>query len=1109
MKLHKSFIAKFVQASLFSCLSFSVYAQDTNSEENKPLVPSDEKEYEAAKASITESINKAVEDIKEKEKEVKYDIQNKGVTRGKENQSVSSVYDIPTDAQGWYLFSIDEGSRPLSNLKLINNTDIASTTEVFSTRWVQGGGNIFRPPVTGVNNLIYIENHGNITGKGTGPSNNQPAIHLISGKDFYFKNSGRITSKQDTSEIKAEKNLILENEGSKDKDSPSMLNKVNFKGKNVFLSNTGYSLFNDVNFGRSNNFTFSNKGTILSYITIDDFIKAGKGRYRYEAPKPDSDTEEKYKKYLEDFYKNNPPKDKDEYIATEYGGKKYVPYETYRNIEEEYQKYRRKIQDEEYEKRHKENLERHKELEEEVGHPVPFATEGRTAVVSEGYSITLCRPGIECEGDFIDSGNGTFVNTNKLYEIYKKLHRVSLKPKTVDEFIKEGNGAYINIKPIPTRKTEKDYNSYKRDREFWGTYISTGNFYGENSGDIPETLRLSFNNGYFINSERAIIGKLSVNADKGLVVNRGTALLDIYSYDGYKTMDRLLEVDLKNSKVLEGSIINRESAETRVIVNEDTKIDGVLKANGSNETLVVSRDKDSELHNVEAGMDKYVGFEHLEMQGKWEIKEHDAEFNKSITFNEANVELAGKKLISPEVTNTGSSTINVTSNAEVKGNFTNQGKVSLTGTLTTSGNVENSGAIEFNNGLQGTKFVTSGDYTGSGEKSLLKMNVDASAGKSEFDLLDVGGKASGTTKIEFIDPTKLAAKMKNRVKLVKTQSSDENAFSLVESKYGRYKYKFYNVAHDTDGYSNWYLEQLPTFRKEVAGIVSGFAASQNLFTHTFHDRVAKDKLPEEHTAWVRVYHHNTKYQLNGVDSKADAHSDTLQLGYDALKYNKGTNKFTAGAYVSLGRQKSETYLVEDDERVRSISKGYSLGLYATWEKPNWYVDSWIQVNRLKTKVNTSDGRSDYKTTALQASLEAGYNKLLNKTDNYAYYVQPQGQVIYNHFHKPDMGEESAVLNPRYFVTRLGVRFYQQSLKHPNHGEPYLALNWWHHTNQTSVVTDEKAISIKGIKDLKNIEVGIDKWHITDNLSVWTNVGYYMGTHNYRDIRYNLGASYRF
>ena len=338
--------------------------------------------------------------------------------------------------------------------------------------------------------------------------------------------------------------------------------------------------------------------------------------------------------------------------------------------------------------------------------------------------------------------------------------------------------------------------------------IGADNLYGVNSGKLSGHIQMTFKDGYFINSNSGKIDGLLLRADKGLFVNRGTALVNIYSGT------QKLTVDLKDSTLLKNSYIDRKQAETRVIVNEKTIIEDILEADGTNETLVVSRDKNSELHNLEAGMDKYVGFEHLEMQGKWAIKESDAKFDKSITFNEANVELADKKLISPEVTNTDSSSINVTSNAEVKGNFTNQGKVSLTGTLTTSGNVENSGTIEFNNGLQGTKFVTAGNYTGVGEKSLLKMNVDASAGKSEFDLLDVGGKASGTTKIEFIDPTKLAAKMKSRVKLVKTQSSDENAFSLVESKYGRYKYKFYNVAHDTDGYSNWYLEQLPTFRKE-------------------------------------------------------------------------------------------------------------------------------------------------------------------------------------------------------------------------------------------------------------------------------------------------------
>lgn len=880
MKLHKSFIAKFVQASLFSCLSFSAYAQDVNSEENKPLVPSNEKEYEAAKASITEHINNAVDRIKKEEEKIVYDRKVEGKSVFSDgNESVSGLYNKPIDG-GPYLFALQSLRPPVNNLKLINITDIASTTEVFSTRWGQNG-----QYGSGVNNLAYIENTGNITGKGTGPSNNQPAIYLISGNDFYLKNSGKITSAQDTSEIHASNNLVLENDGSK-----SMLDKFEFTGKNIFLSNNKNSLLANSSVRAYENLIFSNKGVIGprndTPMTLDEFIKVRGGGY--EDINDNANIKRKYDEYLKDLNRKLSEKRKefiaakDEYIAKNYGTEEFVPYKDYK-----------------------------KKIDEYSSRP------GNSAISMMVKACTyeeLTHGGCKHE---------PMVSTKDLFRIDVDTLERSFEPLTIDEFVKKhGKECGKECEIQPDKRTKENYDNYIKEFKPGKTKIYADNLSGENTGKVLGTLDMTFSDGYFINSGE--IDKLDLTAYGGLFVNRGTALLKIDGFIG------TLTVDLKNSTVLEGSIIDRGSAKTRVIVNEETKIDGVLKANGSNETLVVSRDKNSELHNVEAGMDKYVGFEHLEMQGKWEIKEHDAEFNKSITFNEANVELADKKLISPKVTNTASSTINVTSNAEVKGNFTNRGTVSLTGTLTTSGNVENSGTIEFNHGLQGTKFVTTGNYTtGTGEKSLLKMNVDASAGKSEFDLLDVGGKASGTTKIEFIDPTKLAAKMKNRVKLVKTQSSDENAFSLVESKYGRYKYKFYNVAHDTDGYSNWYLEQLPTFRKEVAGIVSGFAASQNLFTHTFHDRAAKDKLPEEHTAWVRVYHHNTKYQLNGVDSKADAYSDTLQLGYDALKYNKGTNKFTAGAYVSLGRQKSETYLVEDDERVRSISKGYSLGLYAT------------------------------------------------------------------------------------------------------------------------------------------------------------------------------------
>ena len=67
-----------------------------------------------------------------------------------------------------------------------------------------------------------------------------------------------------------------------------MLDDTKFNGKNVFLSNTDYSSIHDVGFVASENFTFSNKGTILPYMTIDDFIKAGKGSY--QPPEPDPDT---------------------------------------------------------------------------------------------------------------------------------------------------------------------------------------------------------------------------------------------------------------------------------------------------------------------------------------------------------------------------------------------------------------------------------------------------------------------------------------------------------------------------------------------------------------------------------------------------------------------------------------------------------------------------------------------------------------------------------------------------------------------------------------------------------------------------------------------------
>lgn len=88
---------------------------------------------------------------------------------------------------------------------MVNNTNLSSYTEVFSTRWGKNG-----QYGSGVNHLAYIENNGNITGKGTG--SNEPAIYLRSENDFYFKNNGKITTNT-KGWIRADNIMVLENKG--------------------------------------------------------------------------------------------------------------------------------------------------------------------------------------------------------------------------------------------------------------------------------------------------------------------------------------------------------------------------------------------------------------------------------------------------------------------------------------------------------------------------------------------------------------------------------------------------------------------------------------------------------------------------------------------------------------------------------------------------------------------------------------------------------------------------------------------------------------------------------------------------------------------------------
>ncbi|KOQ95387.1 hypothetical protein ABW51_09545, partial [Haemophilus sp. C1] len=511
------------------------YSQDSNSEENKPL-PLNEEGYEARKKSITDNINKAVEDIKKKEKEVVYDTEfedDQFSLIRKKNQNISGVFN--TSRTGGYLFDVGGSDPKVNNLKLINNKDLASSAEVFTDQW-------HRP---GVEHLAYIENNGNITG--TGPNQTAHAIYLHSSEDFYFKNKGKITSfatsdaelaeilrSSDNLEIspppaiKSDKadeadyccdnrqryiqnnisssNLVVENEG-----SGSMLDKFDFNGGRVTFLNKENALVSNSSIN-AGTLIFSNKGVMGprndTPMTIDEFIKAGRGRY--ETPSENDYISLKYDQYERNFYHDRDKKvdefiaAKDEYIAKRYGTKKFVPYKDYKKI-----------------------------IEEFTSRPGPVVRP----------SPPLARLPCEHEGCIQED----MVSTEDLfYLIDVDNFKESIKPKTIEEFVKECGKECDDHLKTPTLRTKSDYDfDYMYEFRSNTTIIDTKNLQGENTGTLSGTSYMKFKDGYFINS--GSIDWLNVYAGKGLIVNRGTALLNIK--DNGKDSE-LLTVDLKNSNVL-------------------------------------------------------------------------------------------------------------------------------------------------------------------------------------------------------------------------------------------------------------------------------------------------------------------------------------------------------------------------------------------------------------------------------------------------------------------------------------------------------------------------------------------------------------------------------
>ena len=187
-----------------------------------------------------------------------------------------------------------------------------------------------------------------------------------------------------------------------------------------------------------------------------------------------------------------------------------------------------------------------------------------------------------------------------------------------------------------------------------------------------------------------------------------------------------------------------------------------------------------------------------------------------------------------------------------------------------------------------------------------------------------------------------------------------------------------------------------------------------------------------------------------------------------------------------------------------------------------YVDTWLQYQRFKNTVTSSDYDVDetYHTKGFTASLEAGYTfglkdwKSASGVDN-ATRLRLEGQVIRMGVRGGDHLEQSigtlvAGTGAENVRTRVGLTAYHLFSNDAKGTavKPYLTLNWFHDTKSFGSVMNGVKDTITGTRNFGELKVGLEG-KLTKSVNLWGAAGYQQGSHGLRNVEAILGAKILF
>lgn len=492
------------------------------------------------------------------------------------------------------------------------------------------------------------------------------------------------------------------------------------------------------------------------------------------------------------------------------------------------------------------------------------------------------------------------------------------------------------------------------------------------------------------------------------------------------------------------------------------------------------------------------------------------------------------------------------------------GVMQMTG-FTTGGNLTNSGSVLLtrNDGQPGNTLTVNGNYNGN--NGLLAFNTKLGGDDSPTDKLTVHGDTAGNTRVSVTNIGGTGAQTVNGIEMVQVDGSSAGNFALTSGTVEAGAY-VYTLAKGTGAANkNWYLTSKwqgstppplqvvdpdgpstppvvdphgpSVLRPEAGSYISNLAAANSLFGQRLHDRLGEPQYTDAlrngkekvSSMWMRHVGGHERSSAGDGQLKTQSNRYVLQLGGDIARWSAdGADRWHLGVMGGYANEHSNTRSNRVGYSSDGRISGYSAGLYGTWyqndaDKTGVYVDSWMQYNWFNSSVESDNRESDsYKSKGLTASLEAGYT--LKAGEFYGsegtlntWYVQPQAQVTWmgvkDNAHTRRDGTRIETEGSGNIQTRLGVRTYLNSHHKMDEGkgrefQPFVEVNWIHNTDSFSVKMDGQRVSRDGAANLAEIRTGVEG-KLSDNLSVWGNVGMQVGDKGYNNTQGMLGVKYGF